>query len=75
MLIALRTILVSAAALLLLMACGQKGPLFMPTGEAATGRATLTEALQPTTTLKPAQSPAAPASAPPTGTAAPVRTP
>jgi predicted small lipoprotein YifL len=69
MISALRTILVSGITLWLLVACGQKGPLYLPTGEAATGRATLTE------TLRPAQSPAAPASAPPTGTASPVRTP
>jgi predicted small lipoprotein YifL len=71
---ALRTILVSAATLGSLVACGQKGPLFLPTGEAAAGRATLTETLAPET-LRPAQAPAAPASAPPTGTASPVRTP
>jgi len=78
-----RQILVSAAAkrfalamagAALLAACGQKGPLFLPTGEAAAGRATLPEAIR-AETLRPAQAPAAPASAPPTGTASPVRTP
>jgi predicted small lipoprotein YifL len=50
---------------ILLGACGQKGPLFLPASDA--GRATLTQTLT---------SPAAPASAPPvTGTASPVRTP
>jgi predicted small lipoprotein YifL len=52
-------------AILLLGACGQKGPLFLPASDA--GRATLTQTLT---------SPAPPASAPPvTGTASPVRTP
>lgn len=37
----------AAALLLLLAACGQKGALFMPTGEAAQGRATLPETLNP----------------------------
>lgn len=61
--------LACAALLTTLAGCGQKGALFMPTGEAAQGRATLTE------TLNPAAKPAPPASAPPSGTAAPVRTP
>jgi predicted small lipoprotein YifL len=58
-------------ALALLSACGQKGPLFLPTGEAAAGRATLTETLTPSTAV----APAAAASGPPTGRAAPVRQP
>lgn len=37
----------AAGLLALLAACGQKGPLFMPTGEAAEGRATLPETLNP----------------------------
>jgi len=50
----------------MLAGCGQKGPLFLPTGEAAAGRATLPQTLNP----------AAPASAPPaTGTATPVPRP
>jgi predicted small lipoprotein YifL len=52
-----------------LAGCGQKGALFLPTGDAASGRASLPQ------TLSPAPAPAAPASAPPTGTASPVRTP
>jgi len=69
-------ILVSAPVLRLALAagvvgalggCGQKGPLFLPTGEAAAGRATLPETLMP---------PTRPASAPPaTGTASPISTP
>ena len=55
----------------LLSACGQKGPLFLPTGEAAAGRATLPETLSPSTSA----APAAAASTPRTGTAAPVRQP
>jgi predicted small lipoprotein YifL len=50
-----------------LAGCGQKGPLYLPTGEAAAARATLPETLIP---ARPAQ----PASAPPaTGTASPIR--
>ena len=65
-------ILVSALALAAALAgCGQKGPLYLPTGEAAQGRASLPETLNPGLIL-----PASPASAPPaTGTASPVRTP
>jgi predicted small lipoprotein YifL len=49
-----------------LAACGQKGPLFLPTGEAAAGRATLPQTLNPTR----------PASAPlPSGTATPAPRP
>jgi len=49
-----------------LAGCGQKGPLFIPTGEAAAARATLPQTLVP----------APPASAPPaTGTASPISTP
>jgi predicted small lipoprotein YifL len=49
-----------------LAACGQKGPLFLPTGEAAAARATLPQTFMP----------APPASAPATtGTASPIRTP
>lgn len=39
--------LAAAGLLALLGACGQKGPLFLPTGEAAAGRATLPETLNP----------------------------
>lgn len=53
----------AALAMASLVACGQKGPLFLPASDA--GRATLPQTL----------SPAAPASAPAaTGTASPVRT-
>jgi predicted small lipoprotein YifL len=65
-------ILVSALLLAVaLVGCGQKGPLYLPTGEAAQGRATLPQTLNPGLLL-----PASPASAPPaTGTASPVHTP
>lgn len=54
----------------LLAGCGQKGPLFLPQGEAAANRASLPD------TLRPATPPPEPASAPRTGTAnPPVRTP
>jgi predicted small lipoprotein YifL len=49
-----------------LAGCGQKGPLFLPTGEAAANRATLPQTLNPV----------APASAPSTtGTATPTPRP
>jgi predicted small lipoprotein YifL len=65
-------ILVSACVLTgALAGCGQKGPLYLPTGDAAQGRATLPETLRPGLIV-----PASPASAPPaTGTASPVHTP
>jgi predicted small lipoprotein YifL len=65
--------LAAAGVLCLLSACGQKGPLYLPTGEAAAGRVTLPEALQPAPST--AVVPASAASTPPTGTAAPVRNP
>jgi predicted small lipoprotein YifL len=65
-----RRMLVLAAAALL-SACGQKGPLFLPTGEAAAGRASLPQTLAPSTSAAPAGA----ASTPRTGTAAPVRQP
>ena len=49
-----------------LMGCGQKGALYLPTGEAASGRATLPQTLGPAT---PASGPAA------TGTATPAPRP
>ena len=60
--------LAAAALLATLSACGQKGPLYLPTGEAAAGRFTLPETLSPSTSTVPAQA----ASAPPTGTASPL---
>ncbi|WP_236589866.1 lipoprotein [Ramlibacter aurantiacus] len=44
------------------MGCGQKGPLVLPTGEAAVGRATLPETLLPT--RQPGTTPSAPAAKP-----------
>jgi predicted small lipoprotein YifL len=38
---------VGTAALALLAACGQKGPLFLPSGEAAVNRASLPQTLNP----------------------------
>jgi predicted small lipoprotein YifL len=40
--------LAAIAGTALLSACGQKGPLFLPTGEAAATRATLPQTLNPT---------------------------
>jgi predicted small lipoprotein YifL len=63
----------AAAAVALLAACGQKGPLMLPTGEAAEGRASLPQTLSPSTTaVTPAR---AASSIPPSGTASPVRQP
>jgi predicted small lipoprotein YifL len=60
----------AACMVAVLAGCGQKGPLFLPTGEQAAGRATLPQTLNRNT--RPPV-PATPASAPPTGTASPVR--
>lgn len=69
----LRRLALAAAGVALLAACGQKGPLFLPTGDAAAGRATLPQILSPSTAVT---DPALPASTPPpTGKAAPVRNP
>jgi predicted small lipoprotein YifL len=52
-----------ALSAVVLGACGQKGPLFLPSGPAAANRATLPETLRPAgTTTAPA--PTSPASAP-----------
>jgi predicted small lipoprotein YifL len=66
----LRRVALAGGVVALLVACGQKGPLLLPSGEAAAGRATLTE------TLARPVVPASPASAPSTtGTAKPIPTP
>lgn len=63
--LAMRLVL-AAGVVATLAACGQKGPLFLPTGEAAAARATLPQTVMP----------APPASAPnTTGTASPIRIP
>jgi predicted small lipoprotein YifL len=63
-------------AALLLSACGQKGPLYLPSGNAAAGRASLPETLAPSTAVRPAQAASGPGAAtPPSGIAAPVRNP
>ncbi|RYZ02689.1 MAG: hypothetical protein EOO24_14270 [Comamonadaceae bacterium] len=68
-----RRLALAACGVVLLSACGQKGPLFLPTGPEAAGRATLPETLSPSTTTT---TPAAPAAATPaTGRASPIRTP
>lgn len=68
-----RRLALAAAGVAILAACGQKGPLFLPTEPAAAGRATLPQTLAPSTA---ATVPTVPASAPPsTGKAAPVRNP
>ena len=55
----------------LLSGCGQKGALYLPTGDAAAGRATLPETLRPGTTgATTAVNPANAASVP-TGAATP----
>lgn len=66
--------LLVAGLLAVLAGCGQKGNLFLPTGEAALGRATLPETLDPThrtgsgTAVVPST---AASSLPPTGTVTP----
>jgi len=40
-------VLATVAGTAALVACGQKGPLYLPTGEAAATRATLPQALNP----------------------------
>lgn len=42
--------IVGTAALLLVAGCGQRGPLFLPTGPGAVSRASLPEALNPAVT-------------------------
>jgi predicted small lipoprotein YifL len=72
-----RRCLAAVALLATLAACGQKGPLTLPGGEAAAGRATLPETLDPTsrtgsgTAIVPST---AASSLPPTGTVSPGRT-
>jgi len=57
-------------------ACGQKGALYLPGGDAAAGRATLPQTLAPSTAVSPRGSASAPGTyTPPSGTAAPVRNP
>lgn len=71
-----RRSLVAAALVAALAACGQKGPLYLPTGEAAAGRVTLPQTLAPSTAVTTRPSASAPgAVSPPSGTAAPVRNP
>lgn len=67
-----RRFALAACVVAVLGACGQKGPLFLPSGEAAAGRLSLPQTLVPAAVAPPAH----PASAPPnTGTASPVRVP
>ncbi len=42
--------IVGTAVLLLLAGCGQRGPLFLPTGPAAVSRASLPQSLNPAVT-------------------------
>ena len=68
-----RSLALAASVVALLTACGQKGPLFIPTAVAAQDRATLIESIRPAAAVTP---PAGASSAPPaTGTASPLRTP
>jgi predicted small lipoprotein YifL len=65
-------LVLAASVVAVLAACGQKGPLYLPTEPAARNRATLPETFLPAA----AAVPASPASAPPTtGTASPLRQP
>ncbi len=62
--------LAALAGTCLLAACGQKGPLYIPTGEEAAGRRTLPQTLSPRTTVMP-QRGAAPVGTPPAATSPP----
>ena len=63
----------AAAAAIVLAGCGQKGPLFMPSGEA--GQATVIQTLTPAPSATAVVPLRAASSLPPSGTAAPVRNP
>jgi predicted small lipoprotein YifL len=65
----LRRLVLAAAGVTLLAACGQKGTLFLPTEPAAQGRATLPEIIRPATATPPASPSSAPSA---TGTASPI---
>jgi len=67
-----RRALLAIGTAFLLAACGQKGPLVLPTGEAGSGRASLPETLAPSTS---AITPTPAASQPPTGIAVPAPRP
>lgn len=62
--------LAALAGTCLLAACGQKGPLYIPTGEEAAGRRTLPQTLSPRTVVTP-QRGTAPGSTPPAATSPP----
>jgi predicted small lipoprotein YifL len=69
----LAALVLAASGVALFAGCGQRGPLFLPTGEAAAGRASLPQTLSP---ALPASTPAsAPASAPAPNTATPAPRP
>ncbi|MBA2962586.1 MULTISPECIES: LPS translocon maturation chaperone LptM [Ramlibacter] len=55
----------AVAAALLLGACGQRGPLYLPTEPAAAGRASLPQSLNPTRAASDPAAPPAPAAMPP----------
>jgi len=65
----------AAAALLVLAACGQRGPLYLPTDPAAAGRPTLPQVLIPGTPTNPTLPGADVPGNNGAGTANPVRTP
>jgi predicted small lipoprotein YifL len=67
-----RALYLAASVVALLGGCGQKGALFLPTGEAAANRATLPQALNPTGMAAPVVPNSAASAPPPSGTAAPV---
>ncbi|MEP6790365.1 MAG: lipoprotein [Ramlibacter sp.] len=68
----MRRLALAAGVVAALAACGQRGPLYLPSDPAATGRATLPEIIRPAAV----HTPAAPASAPSaTGTANPIPVP
>jgi predicted small lipoprotein YifL len=70
-----RRALLAAGTLVLAAGCGQKGPLYLPTGEAAAGRATLPETLTPGSTTRAVVPSTAASAVPPSGVANPTRQP
>jgi predicted small lipoprotein YifL len=67
-----RRCLAALALASLLAACGQRGPLILPTGEAAAGRASLPDTLNPTGSGTAVVPTTAASGLPPTGTVNPI---
>lgn len=70
-----RRAVLAGAALALAAGCGQKGPLYLPAGDQAAGRATLPETLSPGSTTRAIVPSTAASAVPPSGVANPTRQP